>query len=265
MPVISDAQTTIGDPITYTNKSSYSELYITDDVSGTHTVTMAGPNDYATLDGVDIALTDMTRGFYIITDKLSVVFVGAAAVIFWADGDAQYNPSWGRTFNITYQDGTVTMEYTTGGTTTTYTYEYSWIGYRVTEGGNYLNVSSSTAVYSNGVKDFVAMGDYSSGDNDTYYCVKNGKVEISDPDLYTCSIENSATAPLSGTTDIYNGYLKINVGDETFTPYIWAVAKEIPGHQDKGAAYTLLGAIPFIVIVGLVVAGVGAIYMKNRD
>lgn len=265
MPVITDAQTNMGDPISYINTGSYADLYVTDDVSGKHTVLMESPNTYAVIDDEQIALSDMTRGFYIITDKVSVVFVGAAAVIYWEGGDAQYNPNWGRTFDLTYEDGVATLNYTTSGTTTTYTYNYSWIGYRVTEGGNYKNMSSTTAVYNTGVKDFIAMGDYTSGDNDTYYAVKDGSITISESDLYTCSIEGSSTTPITGTTDIYQSYLKVNVGDETFTPYIWAVAKEINGHQDKGAAYSLLGAVPIIVIIGLVLAATAAIMVKRND
>lgn len=251
IPAFLSTQNNAGDPVTYTNTGQYADLYVTDDVSGKHTVLMESPNDYAVIDDVQIALSDMTRGFYIISDKISVVFVGAAAVIYWDGGDAQYNPSWGRTFDLTYENGIATLNYTTGGTTTTYTYNYSWIGYRVTEGGNYMNVSSSTAVYNAGVKDFIAMGNYTSGDNDTLYVVKNGEITISESDLYTSSVESSSDTPITGTTDVYQGYLKINVGDESFTPYIWVVSKEIHGHAPSGALYEVIGLLPLIAGIGL--------------
>ena len=263
--VVSDAQITNGDPITYTNTGSYADLYVTDDVSGKHTVLMESPNTYAVIDDEQIALSDMTRGFYIITDKVSVVFVGTAAVIYWEGGDAQYNPNWGRTFDLTYENGVATLNYTSGGTTTTYTYDYSWIGYRVTDGGNYKNVSSSTAVYNTGVKDFIAMGYYSSGENDTYYAVKNGAITISESDQYTCSIEGSSTTPITGTTDVYQSYLKVNVGDESFTPYIWAVAIEINGHKDSGALYDMLGIIPMLVTAGLIIGIAGAVFVRRLE
>ena len=265
-PVISDAQTTIGDPITYTNNpTSFGEVYLTNDVSGTHTVNMTAPNNYMTIDGQDIALDATTRGFYVVTDKVAVIQTGAIAVIYWADGNSQYNPNWGRTFDITFEKGTATLNYTASEETTTYTYQYSWIGIRVAEGGNYINVSSSTPVYTLGTKSIIAMGQYTSGENDTYYVAKNGIVTISDPELYSSSIAVSSTDPVSGTTDVNRAYPVISVGNETFTPYVWLVEKEVVGHESGGAPYTLLGAIPILLIVALVMVAVGAIAYRRAD
>lgn len=265
-PVISDAQTTIGDPITYNNNpTSFGEVYVTNDISGTHTVNMAAPNNYMTIDGQDIALNNTTRGFYVVTDKVAVMQIGAIAVICWADGNFQYNPNWGRTFDITFENGTATLNYTASGETTTYTYQYSWIGIRVAEGGNYINVSSSTPVYTLGTKSIIAMGQYTSGENDTYYVAKNGIVTISDPELYSSSITVSSTDLVSGTTDVNRAYPVISVGNETFTPYVWLAEKEVVGHESGGASYTLLGAIPILLIVALVMVAVGAIAYRRAD
>ena len=55
----------------------------------------------------------------------------------------------------------------------------------------------------------------------------------------------------------------ISVDDETFTPYVWAVEKTIMGHESAGAAYSLLGAIPIMVIVALLVVAVGVVARRN--
>lgn len=264
MPVISDAQTTMGDPITYTNPTgSYGELYVTDDVSGTHSVVMSASDNTITYD--DEVITSAVRGYLVVTDAITVVYTGSYMTICYGSDQYQFNASWGNSYDITFEDGTATMVRTSsGGTQTTFTKEYTWIGYKVSEGGNYVNNSTTDRVYSNGVKNMIAMGNYTTGDNDTFYIIKDGEVSLSDT-TYTGSVALYSDTPVTGTTDIMYSYIVVSVDDETFTPYVWAVEKTIKGHETAGAAYDLLGALPIMVIIGLVLAATAAIMAKRND
>lgn len=263
MPVIIDAQTTMGDPITYTNTSSYGEIYVTEDISGTHTIVMDAESNTITYDSE--VISSPTRGYIVVTDAIVVVNQGAYITICYGSDTYQFNASWGNSYDITFEDGTATMIRTSsGGTQTTFTKEYTWIGYKVASGGNYINMSSDANKYLSNMNNLLSVGYYSSGDNDTFYCLKDGEITISET-TFTASVALSSTDIVSGTTDVYYAYPVISVDEESYTPYVWAVQKEIYGHQTAGASYELLGAIPIIVIIGLVLAGVGAISIRNRD
>ena len=261
-PVISNAQTTIGDPITYTNTGPYGELYVTDDVSGTHTIVMSAADNTITYDGE--VITNPIRGYLVISDAITVAYTGSYLTICYGSDQYQFNANWGNSYDITFENGTATMIRTSSSGNTTFTEAYTWIGYNVSEGGNYINVSSATNVYSNGVKNMIAMGNYTTGDNDTFYIVKDGKVSLSNT-TYTGSVALRTDTLVAGTTDVTNSYMVISVDDETFTPYVWAVEKTIMGHESGGASYTLLGAIPILLIVALLMAAIGAIALRRND
>ena len=267
MPVITDAQTNIGEPVKITNTASISldnELYITDDLSESHTFTAEYPNAYITVDDVQIPTSNAVQGFYLISDGLSLFNTGSFFVVSFGEKTAQYSPAWNVALSATFEDGTATFTYRDGGTTNTYTTEYTWIGYRVTEGGNYVNkVNVATANYHD-MSDFIAMGNYTTGENDTYYVVKDGKITLSETQ-YEGKIGTTGATAVSGTTDIYTGTLRIYVDDEYFTPFVWAVKKTVTGHEAGGASYELLGAIPIMVIISLVLLATAAIMTKRND
>lgn len=261
-PVISNAQTTIGDPITYTNTGPYGELYVTDDVSGTHTIVMSAADNTITYDGE--VITTPARGYLVVSDAITVAYTGSYMTICYGSDQYQFNATWGNSYDITFENGTATMIRTSSSGDTTFTKEYTWIGYKVSENGNYINVSSNVNVYCNDVKNMIAMGNYTSGDNDTFYIVKDGKVNLTNT-TYTGSVALRSDTLVSGTTDVINSYIVISVDDETFTPYVWAVEKTIMGHESGGASYTLLGAIPILLIVALLMVAIGAIAFRRND
>ena len=265
--VVSDAQTVNGDPIKITNAGSITadnELYITDDLSESHSFTAEYPNAYITVDDVQIPTANAVQGFYLISDGLSLFNTGAFFAVSFGEKTAQYNPAWNVALSATFEDGTATFTYRDGGTTNTYTTEYTWIGYRVTEGGNYVNkVNVATATYHD-MSDFIAMGNYATGDNDTYYAVKDGKITLSETQ-YEGKISTITSTAVSGTTDLYTGTLRIYVDDEYFTPYVWAVAKEVNGHKSSGTMYDMLGIIPMLVTAGLIIGIAGAVFVRRLE
>ena len=254
IPAFLSTQNNAGDPVTYTNPlGPGGELMVTDDIIGTHHIIMSASDNTITYD--DLVIWDgetslISRGFVVVTNAIIVTNVGAYMTVCYGSDQYQFNAGWGNSYDITFEDGTATMIRTaSGGTETTFTATYDWIGYWVSEGGNYVNTSSTGRCYTNGLNDIIACGLYSTGENDTFYTVKDGKISVTED--YAASIELSSNAVVDGTTDVNFGYLIVNVGEESFTPYVWAVPTEIHGHASSGALYDIFGILPLIAGVGL--------------
>lgn len=115
------------------------------------------------------------------------------------------------------------------------------------------DLGGANTAYIKSIKDVLAIGSYTSGENDTMYSVIDGQLTIGN-DAYTSSL-NYTTTPTSGTTDILTlTSFTITVGEESFTPYNVLVPYEVTGHEDSGALYDLLGIIPLLVTVGILMA-----------
>jgi hypothetical protein len=103
-------------------------------------------------------------------------------------------------------------------------------------------------------KDIVALGAYTSGDNDTMYRLVNGVLTIGGAFDHSFNVETSL---YEGTTDIYKiDNLTITIGGESFTPYYVLVPVEVSGHATSGATYTILSVVPIVVVAGLIMAGI---------
>lgn len=265
LPVLGATQEGIGTPISFTNSPSITndnELLVTNDISTPHTFSAEYPNAYVTIDGEQIPTANAVQGFYFVSDGVSVCNTGAFFVVSYGETVAQYSPSWNVALSVTFENGVSTFTYRDGGTTNTYTTNYTWIGYRVTEGGNYVNkVNVAVATYHD-MSDFIAMGNYTTGENDTYYLAKDGVISLSESQ-YNASLTTINTTDVSGTTDVYRGTLRVNVDDESFTPFVWAVKKTIDGHEDSGALYDVYGLIPLMVAIGLLMFAITAILIRR--
>jgi hypothetical protein len=88
---------------------------------------------------------------------------------------------------------------------------------------------------------------------------------------WTVTLEFGTPTLKEGTTDLYDGLepkFVITDGDGNtaeYQPYRSFVLNEAKGHASAGAAYSLLGALPIIVIVSLVLAATAAIVSKRED
>ena len=127
----------------------------------------------------------------------------------------------------------------------------------------YKAASANGSGYVSSTDDLILCGVYTSGDNDCSYIYKNGTGEIFGAN-YTYEVTQTL-ALKEGTTDIYETSVSVAIGDETFTPYRIFVPYQISGHIAGGPEYELLGVIPIIVIIGLVLAAIGAIVSKRND
>lgn len=258
MPVIADAQLTIDPKVTYSNSDNSGSDYRYGPVDSVHLVIDA---DGATLNG---ELIERATNPIVLfeSDNISVNLPNSDNT---ATMEAYYNNSttggsvFGGTLELTAENGEITAVF--GPNTLTFT--YTWM-VSITEDGKFINHQSdgNKIYYTDPNNVIICGGLYTTGDNDTYYSWYNGVG--TDNGSYTISL-NPNGALQEGTTDIYTTTLpRIVIDDENFTPYRMLIAAEVTGHE-AGAGYALLGAIPVLVIIGLVLAATAAIMVKRND
>ena len=285
VPVLSDAQKTIGPEVTLTNNSPIvlREVESGDVLKCTSTYDTTSHNAWTLNDEPITPLTTSSLGWNVgvMSDGYYMQILGAenSNMAIWYDmtsttASINYANSATetytlRTYTITFGDGTITTEFDSGsGSPSTKTYEYSW-GYTICpygEGEYCAPVSGGVGI----VKDsnqVILCGAYTSGDLDTMYYYKDGQTYVSN-DAYTMTA-NITTAVHTGTTDVYDATVSVDMTDgddtESFTPYRILVPYEVTGHAASGASYSLLGAIPIIVIVALIVAAIGMVAVRRND
>lgn len=168
------------------------------------------------------------------------------------------------TVTITFGDGTISYEKSTGYTAT---YDYTW-GYVLCpyDEGEYCAAVSGGVGYVSDASDVILCGAYTSGELDTMYSYKDGTTYVSNS-AYTMTADIDLELT-EGTTDIYTATVSVDMSDgtstETFTPYRILLPYEVEGHADSGANYSLISIIPLLVLVGLVLGAVGA-FISRRD
>lgn len=260
VPIVGQAQTTLGDPITL-------------DQSGSKTNTPLGK---ITDEVIVIAVIE---GGYSINGVVAPGTGGAVHVpIVYADtGMVTCKMDTGEVIFIDYSNpnGTVSLD----------------VGTTITVGNGKIAIDTSTPVeiaynvcYSVGasaelavivdmgykystrsmitsVKDIIIYGAYTTGENDTYYSFVNGQLTVAED--FTSSY--SADLVLKdGTTDIYQiESFVIDIGGETFIPYRALVPLHVSGHATSGAAYDIIGLLPILVIVSLITAAI-AVFIRAR-
>ena len=282
-PIVSDGQTTTGDPITLTNNSPIvlREVEPGDVLKCTSTYDTTSHNTWTLNDEPVTTLTTSSLGWNVgvMSDGFYMQILGAensnmaiwydmtstSAAINYVNSATETNTL--RTYTVTFGDGTITTVFDSGsGSPSTKTYEYSW-GYSICpygEGEYCAPVSGGVGI----VKDpnqVILCGAYTSGDLDTMYYYKDGQTYVSN-DAYTMTA-NITTAVHTGTTDIYDATVSVDMTDgtdtETFTPYRILVPYEVTGHADSGSLYSMLGVIPIVVAIGIVL-GVVSMAIVNR-
>lgn len=275
VPIIDDVQMTAGDPVTYTNVGQSGNDYRYDYVDSIEFTATAADSYWTDIKINDQAIAPLTNDYMMaILSDTYYIQIGQAGQIAWGYiGNAINNGTYSNTegtLSITLANGEIEV---TGGTTgTLYTGEYTW-AVTIVENGTYIAKNSNPAnAYCDGkVENFILYsGNYTSGDLDTFYAYGKGTLTLG-VTTYTGSVNLTATL-VEGTTDVYKVSLcNVTINDpdnndsETFTPYRALIKETVTGHEASGAAYSLYAAIPIIVIIGLVLAGVGAIGFKNRD
>lgn len=266
-PTISEIKVTAGDEITKTNSWTYGPNMSA--LEGEFKMT-------ATADDVikinDVAYTGLgTHAPYFMSDKCIIYGASTYLICYIVKTDETTTTtvsdtfsSATATFDFEASDGLITVSNGTTTATTTYTWAYA---YDPSGEYNYVSMTlngTSRTIYWSDVSDFVFCGDYTSGENDTFYSVKDGVC------YNAAGYDMSLTIPetiADGTTDIYGTDrldIKITMDDETYTPYNCLVKYEVSGHATEGAVYNLYGVVLVLAIVGIAVVGIRS-FLGNRD
>lgn len=264
LPSVASALIVSGDQIEYENAQDvnapqhYSRLN-SYDVSITVTA-----NDYTVIaNGVDIVKQVGGQQPIIMSDSMVCLMSAVASpalviTTIFVDDDRLINTPTGTATNIDISFNGGRWTYTEGDTT--YSGTYSWV-FGVDPDGEYVTVAGNRAFYANSStinKDVVYCGYYDTGTLDTgYYTYYDGRLVTT---KYDGELTRSVTT-VDGTTDIVNvSNTVVTVTDgsttEEFTPYRCLVKEVAEGHKDSGPMYALMGALPIVVVAGLVMAGI---------
>lgn len=275
VPVINDAQKATSDVITNETSGLTFKLDGNDD----YEIVTAPLGANWTLNG-EIYNFNTVADTIIITDQCRVVKNGGYLQLFDATGIRISNlPTSTNKFVISYDASEKEFSvvnypsYDEGETAAnTYTYTVANILYFI-PGGDYgainTNGDPDVTYYVNDLKQVIAGGAYTTGDLDTSYFAEGTTVYVG---------QSSYTAAGTATTTKYKDYTDAIVGSsysitvtdgtdsETFTPYTVFVPLKVIAHtSEQNGQIALYGAIPILVIVGLLMAAIGAIYTKRDD
>lgn len=258
VPVLDDAKKDLGNPITLTNESQQYMSLSNGDVE----ISLA--DNVLTVNGETYT--------FVTTDR--IIFACDSFVAYYNGSNAYgsyLNMQSGirniTAFEASVTDGLLNASVTYEGVVDpeTVTDRPVAFSFYIDPDGDYSYFSPQyVQPYVKSIKDLYAFGAYYTGDNDTYYWYYNGVAGGYSED-YTYGM--TATISLAdNTTDLFKASdIVYSVGDETFTPFSMIVAKEVAGHATAGATYSLLSTIPILVIVSLVLAAVGMIYVRRND
>ena len=275
MPVISDATTT---EKTFLNKGYYEMTYTeADDVSMTwdstdpHKVTV---NDVV----IDLPATaDLPGPINIICGDDWFIRYTGTGLQFYPSTGSSVNAGSGVDMTVTASEGTVTIT-TNAVPAVTKTAYYTFL-YVVSENGAYVMKNTNEAAYVH--KDSEIYGIGRSTVTGGYVKIKiTGNIE----DGFTASEVGSSLYTFGDITVNYttdSEYIDLykltslqfavtdsseNTSNLTYSYFIVpaSVTSELTNHLNDGEI-ALMDALPVIVIIGLVLAGVGAIFIRNRD
>lgn len=261
VPVLNDAQKDLGDPITKTNPV-YNSWYR--DIEPTDVWEMSSTGYVLNDETMDTGYRQAVFGdsFVLYLNALNLDNIG------YVIGKNDENPTQlvnTKSYTITFDNNTISI--VDGDNTAVYSKEYTWAytlcpSEDTAKWGTITRIGDGDTTYILNNNQVVLSGYYYTGDNDTFYSYKDGTLYIGS---YEGGMEITKTL-VDGTTDIYKIDTEVvTVGDETFTPYITLVPISVTGHATAGASYSLLGAIPIMVIVALIMGAVGMIVAKRND
>lgn len=265
VPVLSDAERTSGEIVTYDNlngRYGADAYYMTE---GSVSATM-GPEGVL-INGVlwyDIGTQNTRTIFSEAFALLKTPGAATGAIIFYDDNNRTVNINTSSSFSLSASNGAYTVEVNGA----EYTGTYSKVYYEDLAGTDYilLNIATTAHAYVSSIDDVFCGGFYSTGALDTPYLYEKG-VGSTSVENYVCSATYSM-ALVDGTTDIYdlkNFNIVITDGEstESFNPYVVVVPATVSGHKINEATTSLFMAIPVLVILALLMMAATTIRSRN--
>ena len=260
VPVISDAT---DDQVEFTNDGTYRMSPVGDKTVVFHTVNGAYTiNDVSFTKANQPIIQNDTAMFYGTTGS----YAGYEYLI-TSDGYNRYHVAGTTDFTMSFngEDKTVTLTSVIGGTTYTNTYEYTNEVYYADPNGAYVWLGSLTGTVYVG-DDWSRFNCWSDGDTDFYSVMgdvvkHNGALD----DDATISKDLAPIEYIDGVS-ILESY-SITINDTEINCRGFILPYKVVGTDVKklGEYSELLNALPVLVIIGLVLAALGAIVVRNRD
>lgn len=253
VPIAVGVQTVASTEVNYENNSTMFKMAESEDV-----VTISLSNGTITLNGETVAQTSNSN--VILSDVFSCdqfQYQGNWLTRSWYKDSTEL--SYPSAFSLTFEDGVVTGSITRGGTTDTIedTYEYL---YYASSSGNYCQKPGTSTIdaYVKSLDDLVLSGLYYTGENKTTYSYINGVLTLEGD--YVGSVDIATEKVGMDVLRITN--IVVHVGDESFTPFRYLVPTEVIGHTETPVS-NIIGILPLIVVVGLLLTVVGAIFINR--
>lgn len=264
-PVVADGQTTAGDEITKTNQV-YQGYYIVPDDNYELTISSAGwVANGVTLTNQNYRQLIFSDNFVLQvntnTDETSFGYIMDKTLTnpkyLYVAGEASYT--------VTFANNSITVT-KSGQSEAFYTNTYGWAfaacSAEMPDAWGTITRIGETNAYIMDENQVYLSGYYYTGENRTFYSYHNGT-------LYSGTYEGSVElvkSITSGTTDIYTlSECTVNVGDESFTPYLTLVPISVTGHATSGANYALLKAIPIVAFIALIAFAAFAVRGRMND
>lgn len=302
MPVINDVKETAGAEVTYSNVPDSYEFpyyaYYTEDMT---IVLQNGDSDTTnanlaiTVNDESVTMPSSWNAIHLIVSDSIVIDLTrsggtAAGQAYYFVDDVYTNTALGLGTNtIEYDASEKTLTLTTAASETVTVTVTEAVGPTAGTSGfvtftsnNYSDAYVTQAGMDDGsIGIYEYNGTVTVGDNSVYVLAvtqdgdvayKVVPVDSTNTLTYTVSLVVTGLELVDGTTDIYTGgtpgfVITDSDGTEssTLTPIKSLVIDEVTGHEASGAAYSLYGAIPALVLVSLIVAATGLITINKRD
>lgn len=278
-PTISDIQKTAGDKVIKTNGGNNPLLldYYDDDF------TMVYEDGTITIGDASLDRSSSTdyRIMYWEYGRVTLSRTSQATAIYINDyrtSSTAISINYNMSINYDASEKTLTVIKTSDeSTVTTITAETVMT---IKNGGSYVYLPTSGIGSSYYTTDLIKTGSYGYLDTSITYgdytlevvSNKNGISVFGLPEgtEYTASLDVVGGSVVDGTTDIYSGGVPtftIKIGDDTITDNSYrfgqVVLKDVAGHADSGAAYSLYGVFVVLFIVAVLMFAVR--FVINRD
>lgn len=264
-PIVSDGQTTTGDPATVTNVMNTTTPKYTIWDGSDITIEYDATDKTYSVNGVANSFASTTQRILVASNDFACRNGGSA------DNPQILTQYVNLTSQIAHSSFTfevVNKEYTfTVSDVDPYTGTLDWMVYAEDTGTANLgqvNQNAGPWYTSNNDKLIVLGNIYTTGENDTFYSYYDGELTVNDEYADVSNVEVSKTLA-EGYTDIYETTITVNVGEESFTPYFILTPITVTGHEASGAVYSMLGVIPIVIAIGIVLGVVGMAVVNRYE